>query len=347
MTLPRIREVFSFRLPYTLDSGGLIMSRKTKNIVSRYSGYIDTLFEKVWGVSPYSFTAKDINITNHISYMVLRTQSMFEWFGLPDTIPSYILEMYLQMNGNCAFYQYDGGLYVYTGGLGGEPDVYYRPTIYTISNPAQSLTVNAEIGKDCVVMKNDALYTGLLPLFSQYATSIAETELSLDIAAVNSRIVSLIVANTDTSRKSGEQYLSDIRAGKSGVLAGNDFLDGIRSQPYAQSSNRTITDLIELLQYYRATWFNDLGLNANYNMKRESINSGESQLNNDALFPLIDEMLRCRVEGCKEVNAMFNTDISVSLSSAWEDNKREEEKALSGQPEIESDRGEVIENETE
>lgn len=325
------------------------MTRKTKNAVARYDRYIDIMFEKLWGCAPYDFTAKTENISNHIAYMVLRTQSMFRWEGLPDTIPAYMLELYLQMNGNCAFYKHDGELYIYTGGLGGEPDVYYRPTIYTIANPAQHLTVNAEIGKTCVVMKNDALYMGLGVLFTRYATSIVETELSLDIASINSRIMSLIVANTDGSRKSGEQYLSDMRDGKLGVLAGNDFLDGIRSQPYAQSQNRSITDLIELLQYYRATWFNDLGLNANYNMKRESINSGESQLNNDALFPLVDEMLRCRLEGCEEINKMFGTDISVTLASAWEYNQQETEQAISGQPEndIEGNTGEVIENEIE
>ena len=58
-------------------------------------------------------------------------------------------------------------------------------------------------------------------------------------------------------------------------------------------------------------------------MKRESINSGESQLNNDALYPLIDDMLNSRKQAVDKVNKMFNTDISVELSSSWKDNKIE------------------------
>ena len=58
-------------------------------------------------------------------------------------------------------------------------------------------------------------------------------------------------------------------------------------------------------------------------MKRESINSGESQLNNDALFPLIDDMLSNRKKAIQKVNDMFGTDITVDLSSSWKDNKTE------------------------
>ena len=58
-------------------------------------------------------------------------------------------------------------------------------------------------------------------------------------------------------------------------------------------------------------------------MKRESINSGESQLNNDALYPLIDDMLNNRKQAIDKVNKMFNTNISVELSSSWKDNKIE------------------------
>ena len=84
-----------------------------------------------------------------------------------------------------------------------------------------------------------------------------------------------------------------------------------------------LTNLIESMQYYKASFFNELGLNANYNMKRESINSGESQLNNDALLPLIDDMLNNRKRCAEEVNKRFGTHITVGFASSWEDNQIE------------------------
>lgn len=279
----------------------------------------------VFGNKPflYDATNKAENQQKMIFYMLCRTQSMFEYKGLPDTIPARMLEIFLQYNGYVGIYKHNGNLYAYNGGLGGEPDEYYRPTLFTIANPAQNLTVNARIGVDCVVIPSDPLYMGMIPMFSKYSAQMVENELSLYIADINSRIISLISAGDDTTKASAEQYLQNIKDGKLGVIGENAFLDGVKSQPFTMSGHGIITDLIEYEQYLKASWFNDLGLNANYNMKREAINSGESQLNNDALLPLVDAMLACRKEGIEQVNKMFSTDISVSLASAWLDNAQE------------------------
>ena len=63
-------------------------------------------------------------------------------------------------------------------------------------------------------------------------------------------------------------------------------------------------------------------------MKREALNSAESSINDDILFPLVDEMLRNRKEGAEKINAMYGTDISVDLASSWKDNKDEEEATI-------------------
>ena len=297
--------------------------------------------------TPCDFQDKDQGVTQHILYMLDRTQSMFKWNGLPKTIPQRVLELYLQINGNVCFYEYNGKLYVFTGGLGGEPDVYYMPTLYTIANPALKLSKSLLIDEECVVIPNDSMYMGLLPMFSRHATKITETELSIDIAVVNSRIVDLISAPDDRTKESAEIFLKNIRDGKPGVIAENSFLDGIRSQPYGATGNRTLTDLIETMQYEKASWFNDLGLNANYNMKRESLNTTESQLNDDALLPLIDNMLEMRKTGIEKVNSMFGTNISVDLASSWEDNAEEielQQEQMENPEESESDEGGNNEN---
>ena len=107
-----------------------------------------------------------------------------------------------------------------------------------------------------------------------------------------------------------------------GVIAENGFLDNsLKVTPYSTTgSHSTIQNIIELEQYLRATWYNDLGLNANYNMKRESLNSTESQLNDDALLPLVNNMLQCRKEGFDKVNEKYGTNITVELNSSWKSN---------------------------
>lgn len=320
------------------------MSKNVDKQVKQFNNYMCGLMGGLMGACPdFDFAKKTECIKQHVAYMLNRTQVMFHWDGLPDTIPVRSLELYLQTNGNACFYEHNGKLYVFVGGMGGEPDPYYMPTIYTIANPALKLNVNAKIGENCVVMPNDSLYIGLLPLFTRYANGMTENELSLKIAIINSRIIDLISAPDDRTKASAEKFLADIVDGKLGVIGETAFLDGIKAQPYGTTANsNTITNLIECEQYFKASWFNELGLNANYNMKRESLNSAESQLNNDALLPLVDDMLRCRELAVEKVNEMFGTNIRVSLASSWEDNAEEiemEHEQLSGQMEIDTNSG--------
>lgn len=274
----------------------------------------------------YNFTDKQSCVDNYITYMLARTQSMFKYINLPDTIPQRNLELFLQTHGSCGIAKYQDKLYAFIGGFGGEPNVYYMPTIYTVANPALNLSKNYTIDKDIIIIPNDSMYFGLLPMFRKYATQLVENDISMNIADINSRIISLISASDDRTKASAEQYIKDITDGKLGVIADNSLIndDSIKAQVFGTgTTSQTITNLIEYHQYIKASWFNDLGLNANYNMKRESLNSNESQLNDDMLLPLVDDMLNQRKLALDKVNNMFDTNISVELSSAWEDNKIE------------------------
>lgn len=281
------------------------------------------ILKKLKDSKQYDFKEKNNNIDIEIMYMFNRTQSMFKYNNLPDSIPQRMLELYLQVNGNVCIAYANGQLYAFSGGLGGVPDAYYMPTEYIVANPYLKLSKTYKIDEDCVVIPNDSLYMGLLPMYKKFATGKIENELSLYIAMINSRIATLISSGNDETKKSAELYLKRIQEGDLGVIADNDFLGQLQAVPYGTTGSHTITDLIELEQYIKAAWYNALGLNANYNMKRESINAGESQLNDDALLPLVDNMLEMRKVGIDKVNKMFGTNISVDLWSSWQDNQQE------------------------
>lgn len=283
----------------------------SKNDSRTYSYYLDR-----FGCGKYEFQEKEQCIRNYVIYMLDRTQRMFEYTGLPDTIPKRMLELQLQVNGFSCIAEHNGELYAYWGGLGGEPDVYYRPTICVVANPAQKLSKQFRIDEECVIIRNDAFLYGMMPLFRRYASAMVENDLSFMMASINSRIQALITAPDDATRAAGEKFLEDIVVGKLGVIASNEFLDGLKAQP-VQGSMRTFTDLIEYQQYLKASWYNEIGLNANYNMKREKLSTTESQMNNDALLPLVDDMLEQRRLGVERINEMFGTNISVDFASSW------------------------------
>ena len=290
------------------------------SVLERYNKFISNV---LGGCELYDFAKKEDSVQQYVLYMLNRTQSMFKWTGLPDTIPERMVELYLQINGFVGFTQIGEDLYAMRGGLGGKPDAYYMPTIFTIANPALDVSRNLRIGEECVIIPNDACYLGLMPMFERYASGLAENDLSINIASIMARIIDLISATDDRTKESAIQYLNDIRAGKLGVIASSEFFEGIKTHDFGTHSKSAITDLIELQQYYKASWFNELGLNANYNMKREALSTAESQLNDDALLPLVDNMLHCRQIGVDAVNKLYGTNISVNLASSWYDNQKE------------------------
>lgn len=268
--------------------------------------------------------------------MLNKTTKFFRYNNLPDSISEKDLETLLQVNGFAIWHKVDNKLYVFTGGLGGEPDVYYLPTIATIANPALNYSKNLKIGEECVVMQNDYYYQGLMPLFNKYGNLLVEAELSLKYAILNARIPALIQADNENSLRSAQDFIQKVIDGKDyGVIASKEFFDGVRTQEFHKVSS--IKDLIEAIQYIKGSWYNEIGLNAAFNMKREALNEAETTLNEDILYPTLDTMLECRRRALEQVNEMYGTNITVEFDSVWKQKREQDALALAvEEAEIES-----------
>ena len=257
---------------------------------------------------------------NYCKYTFTRTQSMFTYEGLPDTIPVQWLESYLQRNGSCCIAEHEGKLYALLGNAGGELDEYYQPTIYTVANPALNLSKSFKIGEDCVYCKNDYDAIGLVPLVSRYCGLMTENLLTVRISDINMRMMNLLSAPDDNTLQSTKQYLKDLEEGKLGVVGETPFFEGLKLQSKGVGNGDYMIQFIELQQYLKGSMYNELGINANFNMKREALSGQEVALNDDALMPLIDDMLKQRRAMCDELNEMFGLNVSVDYGSTWHSN---------------------------
>ena len=260
---------------------------------------------------------KDTAVTEFMANTLAKTQSMFTYEGLPDSIPQKELERLLQTTGNAFVTSVDGVLYALSGGKGGEPDVYGRATLYTVANPALKLNKTYDIQKDGVLIENDSNGESLLPLIGRYAVLHTDGLISLNTASILTRITMLISASDDKTKQSADEFLRKIQDGEFSIIGENAFFKGVNMQTAPTTNSVYITQLIELIQYYKASMYNELGLNANYNMKRERLNLGEVSMNVDVLLPYVDNMLKERQNAVEKINAMFDTEISVKLASSW------------------------------
>lgn len=283
---------------------------------------------------------KRVSTMRYVQYMLDRTSQMFTYEGLPETIPGYMIELILQSRGYACFAEVETlfpqdrlgglkrGLFVLRGSFGEKPDIYLRPTGFIVANPALAKSYNFTIGKDCEIIKNDTRGMGLLPMFFRYAQQMTENDISIRSAQINSRQHSTISAKTDAERESALEYLQQVEAGEVGVVAEDRMASGIKVHAAGSSAPNSIIQLIELQQYLKASWFNEIGLNTNFNMKREYLSAEEIAANTDVLLPLVDDMFYCRQEAIDRVNAMFGTKIKVSKNSSWDNKARESESEI-------------------
>ena len=285
----------------------------------------------------YDYKSKETNIEQMNQYMLVKTLSMFEYENLPQTLCSIALEKQLQTKGYAFITEHEENLYSFTGGLGGQPDVYGNPTEIVITNPALKLNKTLSLKDDGVLITNDDLQLGLLPLYDKYNALMIENEITMYISSFISRMPMLISAGDDNTKESAEKLLEKVLNGELGVIGENRLFDGIKTQYTTTTGSIDITKMIELNQYMKAGLYNEIGLNANFNMKRERLNSSEVDLNEDNLFPLIDNMLNNRITGIEKINEKYGLDISISFGSVWnrEETEIEETEIEIEEPEIE------------
>ena len=266
---------------------------------------------------------KDKNVNNFIDTMFCKTNEMFTWKNLPETIPQAELEYLLQSNGTMFFTKVGNDFYALLGTLGGQINAYYEPTKYTVANVALNLSKMYDIEKDGVLIRNDLRCNGLIPILSKYASMLTDCEISLNTMSILMRVMFLISASDDKTKKSAEEFMSKIINGNYSIIADSQFFDGIKAQGMTQSFSQLIPQMIELTQYIKASALNEIGLNANYNMKKERITEQEYTLNIDALMPFAENMLNCRKKAVEKINKMYGLNIEVSLNSVWEVNQSE------------------------
>lgn len=274
---------------------------------------------------------KESLIRQYYFYMLDRTRRMFKYNGLEsdltkDTLNIRRLEQVTQVNSYCFMVNvknpkngYKKGIYALQGFLGGLLDPNGIGTKATINNVALGFNEILDVGKDCILIPNDSTFQGLDPVFSLYSSLLADVDISLRYALINSRVPNLYNGTDSQMKKDLEDLYSDIEKGTKicGCVVTNPFFDGLKNAISSSTYEGLIKELLEAKQYLLSNWFIFLGLQSNYNMKREAINSTEAGMNEDSLIPFIDDMLENRNEALTKANELFGTSLSCELSSAW------------------------------
>ena len=245
-----------------------------------------------------------------------KSLTMFEWSNLPETIPAVELEKMLQINGYAVIAKYQGNLYAFQAGFSGQ-DPYNQPTKAIVNNPALKNNTTYTIGKDCIVIKNDDMKQGLNGIYEYYGQRLIENQITMLMTDYNLRMPFTISSSDDQTTQSAKMYLKKIIDGSLGVIGEQKLFKALSVTPTNSKQTATFSDLYGYQQFIIAQLNNTIGLATNNNMKRERLTTNEIEVNKNASYPLVDNMLKNRQQAVESINEMFDVDISVEYSSIW------------------------------
>ena len=245
-----------------------------------------------------------------------KSLTMFEWSNLPETIPQVELEKMLQINGYAVIAKYQGNLYAFQAGFSGQ-DPYNQPTKALVNNPALKNNTTYTIGEDCIVIKNDDMKQGLNGIYEYYGQRLIENQITMLMTDYNLRMPFTISSSDDQTTQSAKMYLKKIIDGSLGVIGEQKLFKALSVTPTNSKQTATFADLYGYQQFIIAQLNNTIGLATNNNMKRERLTTNEIEVNKNASYPLVDNMLKNRQQAVEAINKMFDVNVSVEYSSIW------------------------------
>lgn len=297
------------------------------------------------------------NFDLYFDMLVNKVCSLFKWENLPETVDERFLMVNLMLTGKVCWFDHNGRIYALNGNWGGEPNVYYRPTQFIVANPvigSKTLTVLNKDGSNSldnitgVLMPltdadyfNDCEQGGLYRLIYQTAGLLADNISSLNISQINGRVSQIWTADNDAMARTVEEVIRDVYEGHPYRVVSQDILNKVNAVPTAQTGqSNTLLNLIEAHQYILASFFNEIGIPSQWNMKRERVNTAETELMTGSLDVSVYNMEKNLKAAVEKINELFGTNVSVRFN----EEVKEDEVEPDQEPETEGN--DVIEENT-
>jgi hypothetical protein len=247
--------------------------------------------------------------------------SVFTWENLPDSIDENFLTTELIMTGKIGIINTPDGVRAVRGNWGGEINEYYKPTRFVYANPVLG-SGNPIIGKEIAVLfltsadnsPSELYQNGLKTLINSTACLLADNQLSLNIAQKNTRLMLVASADNEATSNSAERALKDMYEGKPYKVVNSKYGDTIEVNPLVTTKPaESMQQLIENYQFIWSTFLQELGINSNFNLKRERLVQAEVALNSECMDTLIDDIEKNITRGVDMCNELFGTNIEFSV----------------------------------
>lgn len=244
--------------------------------------------------------------------------------GLPDDADKEFIMSQLLLVGRISVFKTKGKTYFLNGHIGGIPDEYYYPTRVLIANPVLG-SFDLERDKEAVIVyltptdrildvpkSPTIIYGGLFSLISMVANILAECMTTVNTTLMNTRVHAIYTADTESAAKSAEPILKSIYMGKPYSVVTSELLERLNVNPLSEHGlSNCLIETLEVCQYVLSLFWNGIGIDANYNMKRERLITAEVDKNIQSLIVPIQTILESLNDGFKKANNLFDINVEA------------------------------------
>ena len=255
------------------------------------------------------------------------TLTMFDYEGLPESLPAREIELQLQLTNHCVTFMKKGEIWTTETSLF-EPDEYYQPRRFTYAQPVLgSGTKNLSDADVCIIYNNvlkDTIHgidvdASLLTFISHYARQLADLSSTINIYTVNSRLTDYPIGKTDSVRQSIQNFFNQLAVGKRSIISDDDIiLNGFATA--AAGTKRTadtLKDYIQCKDIILEQFFRDIGVKFRH-PKAAQMSEEEVESDEQVLLISLDDMLKSRQEGIKRFNETYGLDVSVKINPKFD-----------------------------
>ena len=144
---------------------------------------------------------------------------------------------------------------------------------------------------------------------------MADAMITLDTNIITSRAPYILSATTKTEREEAESFLAKLWNGDIDII-GSSLVsnDGVKSIPFYQTTAQGLTQIVEAIQYIKSSFYHEIGLRSNYNMKRESLNSAETVIDEEAILSLVEDSFNTQKYWIDKLNKATGLEIEIELN---------------------------------
>ena len=195
-------------------------------------------------------------------------------------------------------------------------DVFYQPTNCIVTNPLLTGMLQPRIDRDCVLLKLQPDYGGVMDIVFYYAGLLAQAATAAGVNFANSKTAAVFFTDKKSVADAYKKAYDAVANGQPMVVLGKGALND-EGMPAWETFTRDVkqsyiaSDLISDMRKIEAEYDTRIGIpNANTD-KRERLITDEVNANNVETYSMCALWLEQLQAGCSKARDMFGIDISV------------------------------------